>query len=637
MLFSAEVRCQKPIGQEPGSACWIGLWSAAIDRHSFSLFLSLNRCRFASGIRKAESILRGTCETKNVASASSRSANEERKRERAAINRRTPEKETAYVPPRGLAAADPVGPRVTMPTAHRRSRNRTPTSSSPSPTRTRTASSPGAEFPNLVKNNPRFRTTPSSPIRLRLPRRRHGRRADPRGVPQGRLAAMQHKDKGKDKPAVKEMPATPEGIAFFEKKIRPVLVDKCYECHSAETKKIKGGLPSTPATACAGGDTGPVIVPGKPDESLLIKALHHKDDTQDAAQGEAPRRGRRRLREVGQDGRRRPARRRGQGRAQIEIDIEKGRQFWAFQPPKDTAAPTVKDAAWPRDDIDRFLLAALEAKGLKPVGDADRRTLLRRVYFDLIGLPPTPEEVDAFVSDAVAGRVREGRRSAARLAAVRRALGPALARRRPLRRVERQGGRTSTTRTPGAIATTSSPPSTPTSRTTSSSASSSPATCCRPTTPKQKAEQLIATGFLAIGPKTHERAQPAAVRDGRRRRADRRDHAGVPRPDGRPAPAATITSSTRSRRRTTTPWPASSAARRRATAPSASSRTTTPPTCSRSATTAASPPASRRPRRCGWRPSRSRSPRLEKERDALAQGRQAVQLPLEGVHASTHG
>ena len=85
-----------------------------------------------------------------------------------------------------------------------------------------------------------------------------------------------------------------------------------------------------------------------------------------------------------------------------EIDIEKGRKFWAFQPPKKTAPPEVKDAAWPRGDIDRFLLSEMEAKGLKPVGDADPRTLLRRVTFDLIGLPPTPEDVDAFVKDYAA-------------------------------------------------------------------------------------------------------------------------------------------------------------------------------------------------------------------------------------------
>ena len=82
-------------------------------------------------------------------------------------------------------------------------------------------------------------------------------------------------------------------------------------------------------------------------------------------------------------------------RARRRSTSRKGRQFWALQPPKRTPPPAVKDAAWPRADIDRFLLAGLEAKGLTPVADADKRTLLRRVYFDLIGLPPTPEEIEA--------------------------------------------------------------------------------------------------------------------------------------------------------------------------------------------------------------------------------------------------
>src|SRR5262249_13560923 len=79
--------------------------------------------------------------------------------------------------------------------------------------------------------------------------------------------------------------------------------------------------------------------------------------------------------------------------------IEKGRAFWSFQPPKKAAPPAVKDAAWPKSDVDRHVLAAMEAKGLKPVADADPRTLVRRIYFDLIGLPPTPEKVDKFVKE----------------------------------------------------------------------------------------------------------------------------------------------------------------------------------------------------------------------------------------------
>ena len=133
----------------------------------------------------------------------------------------------------------------------------------------------------------------------------------------------------------------------------------------------------------------------------------------------------------------------GNGRTKHEIDIEKGRKFWSFQPPKKSTPPA--------GERRRLAAAAtstascspsLEAKGLKPVADADPRTLLRRLYFDLTGLPPAPEDVDAFVKEyrgETAGGTGNGRGPAAGVAAVRRALGPALARRGPLRRVERPG------------------------------------------------------------------------------------------------------------------------------------------------------------------------------------------------------
>jgi hypothetical protein len=204
----------------------------------------------------------------------------------------------------------------------------------------------------------------------------------------------------KKAPAVAEKP-TPEGVEFFEKKIRPVLVDNCYKCHSPAADKIRGGLAlDTRDGLRKGGDKGVVIVPGDPKKSRLIQALHHTGDEvkpmppkeklpdQVVADFEtwvkmgAP-----------------DPREAGTKIAKNEIDIEKGRQFWAFQPPKKVAPPKVKDAAWARSDIDHFLLAAMEAKHLKPVGDADRRTLIRRVYYDLIGLPPSPEDVEAFVND----------------------------------------------------------------------------------------------------------------------------------------------------------------------------------------------------------------------------------------------
>src|SRR5262245_2223044 len=206
---------------------------------------------------------------------------------------------------------------------------------------------------------------------------------------------------GDDGTRPSERPPTADQLAFFEKRIRPVLVAKCYSCHSVETKKPKGGLRlDTREGLRAGGDSGPVVVPGEPNKSLLIQALRHQDKSlrmppkeklAEAILGDFeqwvrmgapdPRAG-------------------GAVAARPEIDIEKGRQFWAFQTPRRQPPPTVQRTTWPRSDIDRFVLARLEARGLRPVADADRHTLLRRVYFDLIGLPPAPEEVEAFAADS---------------------------------------------------------------------------------------------------------------------------------------------------------------------------------------------------------------------------------------------
>ncbi len=197
---------------------------------------------------------------------------------------------------------------------------------------------------------------------------------------------------------------TPEQVTFFEKKIRPVLVGQCYSCHSAEAEKLKGGLLLDSRDGLrTGGDSGPIIVPGSPEKSLLIESLRHTDDGLKmppkqklpaavvADFEEWVKIGAPDPRGVRADD--------GKTASERAIDIEKGRQFWAFQPPKRSAPPDVKDETWAETGVDRFLLAALEANGLKPVADADPRTLLRRLHLDLIGLPPTPEEVEEFVSD----------------------------------------------------------------------------------------------------------------------------------------------------------------------------------------------------------------------------------------------
>ena len=190
---------------------------------------------------------------------------------------------------------------------------------------------------------------------------------------------------------------SPKQLAFFEKRVRPILVDHCYECHSADTKQ-KGGLKlDTKSGWEIGGESGPVIVPGKPDDSLLLKAIRHQGKLK------MPKK---KLPDVhintltawikmgAPDPRIVKA-----TLIRRDIDIAKGREFWAYQPPTLQTVPQVKDAAWSKSDIDRLVLARLESKGLSPVADAKRQVLIRRLYFDLIGLPPSPEQVRAFVDD----------------------------------------------------------------------------------------------------------------------------------------------------------------------------------------------------------------------------------------------
>ena len=154
-----------------------------------------------------------------------------------------------------------------------------------------------------------------------------------------------------------------------------------------------------------------------------------------------------------------------------------GQRHWAFQPVKRPEEPAVKDDHWLRNGIDRFILARLEEEELAPSPEADRVTLIRRLNLDLLGLPPTPAEVDAFLNDKRADAYEQAGGAAAGSAALRRALGPALARRGPLRRLRRLQHRHR--RAPsGSIATGSSTRSTATCRSTSSPSSNSPATCC---------------------------------------------------------------------------------------------------------------------------------------------------------------
>ena len=191
-------------------------------------------------------------------------------------------------------------------------------------------------------------------------------------------------------------------LNFFENKIRPVLVEHCYECHAAHSKQLRGGLRlDDRESARRGGDSGPAVVPGDLNESLLLSALEYESF-------EMPPRGKlpqsviddfRTWIETGAIDPREPVEAAGTPSRTMGIDLEAGRQHWAFKPARRYDVPHPNDIAWCDGDIDRFLLAEIEAADLVPAPDADRQTLIRRAYFDLIGLPPSPEQIAAFVDD----------------------------------------------------------------------------------------------------------------------------------------------------------------------------------------------------------------------------------------------
>jgi len=187
--------------------------------------------------------------------------------------------------------------------------------------------------------------------------------------------------------------------AYFEAKVLPLLQKRCYECHSHE-KKIKGGLALDSRSGWEhGGDNGPAIKPGDLEKSLLITAVRYTDsDLQMPTKGKLPAEEIAILEQWVKQGAADPRVTVASGKKRV-IDIEEGRKFWAFQPVADPALPAVKDAAWPLDPLDRFILAKLEPASLRPVADADRYTWLRRVSLDLAGLPPAPTEIAEFVKD----------------------------------------------------------------------------------------------------------------------------------------------------------------------------------------------------------------------------------------------
>ena len=192
----------------------------------------------------------------------------------------------------------------------------------------------------------------------------------------------------------------PASLEFFEKDVRPLLVKHCYECHSAGD--VDGGLNlDSKAGVARGGDSGQVIVAGAPDQSLLVEAVRYQNrDLQ------MPPKGRMSDSEIAilekwvrlgvPDSRTedRPGAVRPTG-----MSIQDGREFWSFRPVADPAVPAVQNADWVQTPIDAFVLTKLETRKTRPAERAAKRTLIRRVTFDLTGLPPTPEEIAAFLAD----------------------------------------------------------------------------------------------------------------------------------------------------------------------------------------------------------------------------------------------
>ena len=202
----------------------------------------------------------------------------------------------------------------------------------------------------------------------------------------------------------------PHKVAFFETHIRPVLVDKCLSCHSAEAEsrgKLKAGLYlDSRQGLLAGGDSGPAIVPGDPEKSLLIEAIRHKDEdfAMPPREDKLPAAVIAAFEQWIKDGPVDPRVATAPVAKKHGMSIEEGRKFWSLIPPQSPPAPKVANAAWPRSDIDRHVLVKWEEQRLAPGGDADANSLVRRVYFDLIGLPPAPHEVAEFVQSAARDR-----------------------------------------------------------------------------------------------------------------------------------------------------------------------------------------------------------------------------------------
>ncbi len=194
--------------------------------------------------------------------------------------------------------------------------------------------------------------------------------------------------------------ADSEELTFFRTKIEPVLKAECYSCHSGAAKEVQGGLLlDSRAAAQRGGESGPAVVPGKVADSLLMQALRHEGGLQmppkKARLSEAILADFQRWIEQGA-----VDPRQGELPQADPVGINAARSHWAFQPLQSPVPPAVLETGWPRSPVDTFVLARLEAAQLHHAVPASRLELIRRITFDLTGLPPEPEDIDNFVNDS---------------------------------------------------------------------------------------------------------------------------------------------------------------------------------------------------------------------------------------------
>ena len=194
----------------------------------------------------------------------------------------------------------------------------------------------------------------------------------------------------------------PRDLEHFETRVRPVLAENCYQCHGPAAKTAFGNLRiASRESLLKGGDTGPAVVPGSPDNSLFIRAIRHEGAIKMPPRGKLKQADIDALVEWVKQGASwpaadAPASRTASSGKSVE---ERRKEHWAWQAVRSANPPPVKNVGWTRSPVDRFLLARLEQSKLSPAPDADPYTLIRRLYFTITGLPPKPEEVEAFVKD----------------------------------------------------------------------------------------------------------------------------------------------------------------------------------------------------------------------------------------------